>query len=80
MPSNASAIGAELDLKFCTQMINLSTKPVIIAGGINAGNVGNILMRTGADFIDVMTGVENSPGEKDAESLSRLLTSVSVAK
>ena len=47
-----------------------------LAGGINAGNVCNILMQTRADFIDVMTGVESSPGEKDAESLSRLLEAV----
>lgn len=75
-PSNASAPGNELDHEFCSQIINLSAKPVVIAGGINADNVGHILMQTGADFIDVMTGVEISPGEKDAESLSRLLASI----
>ncbi len=80
VPSNASANGTKLDLKFCSQIMNLSSKPVVIAGGINADNVCNILMQTGADFIDVMTGVENSPGEKDAESLSRLLASIQPLK
>jgi phosphoribosylanthranilate isomerase len=75
-PSNASANGTGLDPEFCSRIINLSSKPVIIAGGINAGNVCNVLRQTGAGFIDVMTGVESSPGKKDARSLSCLLKAV----
>ena len=76
IPSNASENGAELDLRFCSQIINLSSKPVIIAGGINACNVGEFVRQTGSEFIDVMTGVESIPGEKDAALLSRLLSSI----
>lgn len=77
VPSNASENGTALDLKFCSQIINLSSKPVIIAGGINADNVCDFVTRTGAGCIDIMTGVESIPGEKDAALLSRLLSSVS---
>ncbi|MDD3654030.1 MAG: phosphoribosylanthranilate isomerase [Desulfotomaculaceae bacterium] len=76
VPANASENGTELDLRFCSQIIKLSSKPVIIAGGINADNVCDFVKQTGASFIDVMTGVESSPGEKDAALLSRLLAAV----
>ncbi|OPZ75327.1 MAG: N-(5'-phosphoribosyl)anthranilate isomerase [Firmicutes bacterium ADurb.Bin456] len=75
-PSNAPANGTALDPEFCARVINLSSKPVIIAGGINAGNVSKILRQTGAGFIDVMTGVESSPGKKEARSLSGLLKAI----
>jgi len=76
VPSNASEKGSKVDLRFCSQIISLSSKPVIIAGGINADNVSELLAQTGAGFIDIITGVESRPGAKDAGVLSRLLTSV----
>lgn len=76
VPSNASDNGTELDLKFCSQIIKLSSKPVIIAGGINAHNARDFMTQTGAGFIDVMTGVESIVGEKDAALLSRLLSAI----
>jgi phosphoribosylanthranilate isomerase len=76
VPANASENGTRLDLDFCIEIINRSSKPVIIAGGINADNVCDILTQTGTEFIDIMTGVESSPGEKDAVLLSRLLSSI----
>lgn len=76
VPANACQNGSELDLEFCSKIIKLSSKPVIIAGGINANNVCGFISQTGIDFIDIMTGVESSPGEKDPELLSRLLVSI----
>lgn len=76
MPANASKSGAKLDLAFCSQIIGLSSKPVIIAGGIVADNVCNLLNQTGARFIDIMTGVEKTPGEKDAALLANLLAAI----
>lgn len=76
VPSNAFGDGLELDIKFCMQVMSLSTKPVITAGGINPDNVCDFIKKTGTKFIDVMTGVEKSPGEKDKEMLSRLLSLV----
>ena len=50
-----------------------STKPLIIAGGITPENVCNIIARTGADWIDVMTGVERSPGIKDKMKIEAMI-------
>lgn len=42
---------------------------VIIAGGLNAGNVGAAIARTRPWGVDVATGVEREPGHKDAIKL-----------
>ena len=76
VPANSSKKGTELNLEFCSQIITLSTKPVIIAGGITADNVGDIVLKTNAEFIDIMTGVETKPGVKDPQLLTRLLSNV----
>ena len=76
VPSKAFGDGLELDIKFCMQVMRSSTKPVITAGGINPDNVCSFIKKTGTKFIDVMTGVERSPGEKDKKMLSRLLSLV----
>jgi len=39
--------------------------PVILAGGINPINVQELVLQTAAPIIDLMTGVERSPGVKD---------------
>lgn len=76
VPSNAAGNGTKLDIEFCSQIIKLSSKPVIIAGGINNSNVRDLIKQTGTGFIDIMTGVETFPGEKDAALLSDLLSVV----
>ena len=75
-PSNAANSSSQLDMDFCSQIVRLSSKPVIIAGGINADNVCAILSLTGAEYIDIMTGVEKSPGEKDKGLLADLMNAI----
>jgi len=44
-------------------------KPVLLAGGLKPENVRAALQRSGADGVDVCSGVEKAPGVKDAELL-----------
>ena len=41
----------------------------VLAGGLNAENIGDAIAATGARFVDVNNGVEAAPGRKDPEKL-----------
>lgn len=71
-PNNASGRGRTTDLSFYLKVRDLSTKPVILAGGITPENVFKILERTNAGYIDIMTGIEEVPGVKDENKVQKL--------
>lgn len=52
----------------------------ILAGGLNADNIGDALKRSGAKFVDVNSGVERSPGVKDETKLKAFVVAVHKAK
>jgi phosphoribosylanthranilate isomerase len=43
--------------------------PFMLSGGLEAGNVGEALRITGATGVDVSSGVERVPGEKDPDKI-----------
>jgi phosphoribosylanthranilate isomerase len=55
-------------------------KTWILAGGLNPENIGEALAATGARCIDVNSGVEVSPGVKDAAKLQSLVERLRAAK
>ena len=49
---------------------NLDTPvPFMLSGGLDAGNVSDALRITHADGVDVSSGVERAPGEKDPDKI-----------
>jgi len=51
----------------------------MLAGGLTPLNVGEAIRLTGANAVDVSSGVESSPGEKDAELIRRFLHAAKTA-
>lgn len=52
-------------------------RPIFVAGGIGPHNIASAARQTGADVIDVCSGVESSPGRKDRRLLERLFEELS---
>lgn len=45
----------------------------MLAGGINANNIKDAVVATGASVIDVSSGVEDAPGQKNPQKIRELL-------
>jgi len=70
-PDNA-ATGGTADPSVYIKLRDAVKCPVILAGGITPVNVADIIRNTGAQIIDLMTGVEQSHGIKDEEKVISL--------
>jgi phosphoribosylanthranilate isomerase len=51
-------------------------RPWLLSGGLNAGNVGAAIVATGAQAVDVSSGVESAPGVKDARLIAEFVRAV----
>lgn len=47
--------------------------PFALSGGLEAGNVADAIRLTGASLVDVSSGVETAPGEKDATLITQFI-------
>lgn len=72
-PSNASKRGKQADFELFHEVKRLSSKKVILGGGITPENVSEVLEETHAEMIDLMTGVEKMAGVKDEVKLAELM-------
>ena len=66
--------------KFGRQQTAHRDKTWILAGGLNAENIGDALRESGARFVDVNSGVEAAPGVKDHEKLKRFVVALHKAR
>ena len=57
-----------------------SARPWLLAGGLNPGNVGAALAATGATGVDVSSGVESAPGQKNPALIRAFVAAVRAAE
>lgn len=67
------ATGKTHDWNVSKRLVQLSPKPVIIAGGLNPTNVKKAITEIRPSGVDVHTGVEDSSGRKDPELVKRFV-------
>lgn len=58
----------------------LSNMPVVVAGGLHPGNVGEAIQRLVPYAVDVSSGVESAPGIKDSALIRDFMAAVARAK
>jgi phosphoribosylanthranilate isomerase len=54
-------------------------KPVVLSGGLDAGNVGEAIARVRPAAVDVSSGVEAAPGIKDGQKIHAFIAAVRAA-
>lgn len=68
--------GKSFDWSAATQVF---VKPVVLAGGLNADNVGVAIRAVRPHAVDVSSGIESAPGIKDAARLRAFVDAVRAA-
>ena len=59
-----------------SEFSNPKKLPFILSGGLNESNVLNAINLTGADFVDINSGVEEKKGEKNLSLIDRFVSSL----
>ncbi len=67
------ATGKTHDWNVSRKLVELSDKPVIIAGGLNPRNVKEAIVKIKPAGVDVHTGVENKDGRKSFELVKKFI-------
>lgn len=70
--------GVMVDVTTFEKIQQASTLPVILAGGLNPENVQSFVHDVNPFAVDVLTGVEVRPGEKDASKIIKFMKRVNV--
>jgi phosphoribosylanthranilate isomerase len=81
-PANPDALPGGNGLAFDWRILDAvrGKYPFALAGGLDPDNVSDAIVLTGAAIVDVSSGVESRPGEKDPELIRRFLRAAKAAR
>jgi phosphoribosylanthranilate isomerase len=67
-------------LAFDWTILKSARHPFMLAGGLNPANVAEAIRVTGADMVDVSSGVESAPGVKDIGLIRKFIEAAKPAR
>lgn len=70
---NGGGTGLTHEWSLSTEIRDAVDKPVFLAGGLNPSNIGRAIKMVRPYGVDVATGVESSPGKKDAKLMREFI-------
>jgi len=68
--------GVPVGLEYLRQVVEAVSVPVIAAGGLSAANVGDVIEAVRPFGVDVLSGIESSPGRKSLEKMAAFVDAV----
>ncbi len=75
-PSLPGGTGIMVDLEAFIRIRGETDLPIILAGGLNPANVSKVIQETNPYAVDVLTGVEERPGQKSAYKVLQFMQRV----
>jgi phosphoribosylanthranilate isomerase len=79
MPPEGAALPGGNGLAFDWTILKNAATPFMLAGGLTPENVAEAIRVTGAAMVDVSSGVESSPGVKDAQRIAKFIEAAKAA-
>ena len=73
VPPESSVLPGGNGLTFDWTILKDAARPFMLAGGLTPENVAEAVRVTGADIVDVSSGVESAPGVKDIASIRKFI-------
>jgi phosphoribosylanthranilate isomerase len=75
----SGSTGKTHDWSISRRLVELSSKPIILAGGLTPENIARAIEIVHPAGVDAHTGVEDMHGKKDREKVSRFVTAARAA-
>ncbi len=75
----SGATGKTHDWAISEKLVKISAKPIILAGGLNADNVYDAIIKVKPAGVDVHTGIENIDGWKDPSKSQQFVENATAA-
>ena len=79
-PGEFGGTGRTIDWTLAARVVREASRPVVLSGGLHAGNVAEAIVAVGPVAVDTASGVESAPGIKDAAKMKAFVAAVRAAE
>jgi len=75
-PGVFGGTGKIIDWSLAARAVSEASRPVVLSGGLNPGNVATAIAQVRPAAVDLASGIESAPGIKDADKMRALVRAV----